>query len=309
MRGDAAGMFRARPSIANPAGRLFGADPWEPAVGGRFTTTRRHVDDSLGDRMQLVEPFESHGDSSVGGPGSASCSTDPSGPQGDAMVQPALESLNEPLLRRLLRELGDEATAFRFEVAPNPCVGAAILSRGELVAKGFHRVWGGPHAERDALANAAQTDVPRNEWDTLVVTLEPCCSTARPGRACKRSSTRGSARSSSASATPTLVTAARASTSCAPGRQRPPARRLRAARRRRAALPELEPARPLPPAASVVDREVGADAHGSTVAAGRRRRRSLDHLVGVAERSASLARSRRRDPDRRGQRCSPTTRA
>ena len=131
--------------------------------------------------MQWAEAFETTGETPSGGPGGAPCSTKPDEPAADAMVQPALESLNEPLLRRLLRELGEEASAHRFEVAPNPCVGAAVLSRGEVVAKGVHRFWGGPHAEREALAAAEASGVPRDEWDTLVVTLEPCCSTGKTG--------------------------------------------------------------------------------------------------------------------------------
>ncbi|MCA8978773.1 MAG: bifunctional diaminohydroxyphosphoribosylaminopyrimidine deaminase/5-amino-6-(5-phosphoribosylamino)uracil reductase RibD [Planctomycetes bacterium] len=97
------------------------------------------------------------------------------------MVHPALESLSEPLLRRLLQELGRQASVHRFEVAPNPCVGAAILAAGEIVGRGFHQAWGGPHAEREALAAAALSGVPASEWDTLVVTLEPCSSTGKTG--------------------------------------------------------------------------------------------------------------------------------
>ncbi len=77
-------------------------------------------------------------------------------------------------LRRLLGELGRQATEQRFRVAPNPCVGAAVLSDGVEIARGFHEVWGGPHAEIGALEAAAGSGVSREHWDTLVVTLEPC---------------------------------------------------------------------------------------------------------------------------------------
>ena len=97
------------------------------------------------------------------------------------MVQPALESLNEPLLRRVLQELGEQAALHRFEVAPNPCVGSAILAGGEIVGRGVHEVWGGPHAELVALAAAERSGTPATEWDTLVVTLEPCSSTGKTG--------------------------------------------------------------------------------------------------------------------------------
>lgn len=83
---------------------------------------------------------------------------------------------SESELRKLLLELGRAATRFRFEVAPNPCVGAAVLSDGEVLARGFHEVWGEAHAEVQALDEAERTGVPRERWDTLVVTLEPCAS-------------------------------------------------------------------------------------------------------------------------------------
>lgn len=79
----------------------------------------------------------------------------------------------------LLMRLGQKAREFRFEVAPNPCVGAAVLSRGRVIACGFTAPWGGPHAEVEALAAAAKSGVPKDRWDTLVVTLEPCSSTGK----------------------------------------------------------------------------------------------------------------------------------
>jgi len=90
-------------------------------------------------------------------------------------------ALGEAELVGLMTELGREARRWRFEVAPNPCVGAAVLSRGRVVARGFHEAWGGPHAEVNALAAAARSDVPSGEWDTLVVTLEPCSTQGKTG--------------------------------------------------------------------------------------------------------------------------------
>lgn len=59
-------------------------------------------------------------------------------------------------------------------VAPNPAVGCAILNRdGVIVAEGAHRIYGGPHAEVEALR---VLDPVLNPADlTLVVSLEPCC--------------------------------------------------------------------------------------------------------------------------------------
>lgn len=86
------------------------------------------------------------------------------------------ETLDRSETRALLRDLGEEARAFRFAIAPNPCVGAAVLSGRRVVARGYHEVYGQAHAELQALRNAEITSVPRDEWDTLVVTLEPCSS-------------------------------------------------------------------------------------------------------------------------------------
>ncbi|QDV07007.1 Riboflavin biosynthesis protein RibD [Planctomycetes bacterium Poly30] len=89
------------------------------------------------------------------------------------------QTLDPAIARSLLRELGESARAFRFEVAPNPCVGAAVLAGSKVVSRGFHRVWGGPHAEVDALRLAAESSVPQSEWDTMLVTLEPCSTTGK----------------------------------------------------------------------------------------------------------------------------------
>ncbi len=82
-------------------------------------------------------------------------------------------------LRELLAELGEQASLRRFRVAPNPCVGAAILSDGVEIGRGFHEVWGQAHAERNAIEAARASGVPQDRWDTLVVTLEPCSSVGK----------------------------------------------------------------------------------------------------------------------------------
>lgn len=87
--------------------------------------------------------------------------------------------LDEARLRALLGELAHDSTRFRFDVAPNPCVGAAVIAGGDVVARGFHQVWGEAHAEINALDEAARTGIPAQHWDVLVVTLEPCSTSGK----------------------------------------------------------------------------------------------------------------------------------
>ncbi|GAA2003547.1 diaminohydroxyphosphoribosylaminopyrimidine deaminase/5-amino-6-(5-phosphoribosylamino)uracil reductase [Microbacterium ulmi] len=61
----------------------------------------------------------------------------------------------------------------------NPQVGAVILSpAGEVIAEGWHRGAGTPHAEIDALSHLAPD---QTRGATAVVTLEPCNHTGRTG--------------------------------------------------------------------------------------------------------------------------------
>jgi len=56
-------------------------------------------------------------------------------------------------------------------VNPNPLVGAVIVKDGRVIGQGYHSVYGGLHAEREALAVC--TENPHGA--TMYVTLEPCC--------------------------------------------------------------------------------------------------------------------------------------
>jgi diaminohydroxyphosphoribosylaminopyrimidine deaminase/5-amino-6-(5-phosphoribosylamino)uracil reductase len=54
---------------------------------------------------------------------------------------------------------------------PNPLVGCVIAHGAEVIGEGYHRRYGGPHAEVEALQMAGE----RARGATLYVTLEPCC--------------------------------------------------------------------------------------------------------------------------------------
>jgi diaminohydroxyphosphoribosylaminopyrimidine deaminase/5-amino-6-(5-phosphoribosylamino)uracil reductase len=62
----------------------------------------------------------------------------------------------------------------RGAVEPNPMVGAVLVRDGRELARGWHRRFGGPHAEVECLAAARAAGVePRGA--TMYATLEPCC--------------------------------------------------------------------------------------------------------------------------------------
>ena len=67
----------------------------------------------------------------------------------------------------LALELAEKGKGY---VNPNPMVGAVVVKDGEIVGKGWHKFYGGPHAEVYALEEAGA----KAEGATIYVTLEPC---------------------------------------------------------------------------------------------------------------------------------------
>ncbi len=59
------------------------------------------------------------------------------------------------------------------QTAPNPCVGAVITKENKILGKGYHKKYGGPHAEVEAIDDALSKGH-NLEGSTLWVTLEPC---------------------------------------------------------------------------------------------------------------------------------------
>lgn len=62
-------------------------------------------------------------------------------------------------------------------VEPNPMVGCVLIRHGMVVGEGYHRQFGGPHAEIEALRVAGE----RARGATAYVTLEPCCHHGKTG--------------------------------------------------------------------------------------------------------------------------------
>jgi diaminohydroxyphosphoribosylaminopyrimidine deaminase / 5-amino-6-(5-phosphoribosylamino)uracil reductase len=66
------------------------------------------------------------------------------------------------------------AAGGRYSTPPNPMVGAVLVADGRIIGEGYHRAYGLPHAEVDALNRIAPQDRPLIREATLYVNLEPC---------------------------------------------------------------------------------------------------------------------------------------
>lgn len=73
-----------------------------------------------------------------------------------------------------MRHAVELATRGAGRVAPNPMVGAVLVAGGRIIGQGFHRQYGGPHAEVDCLDSVAPDDRHLIASADLFVTLEPC---------------------------------------------------------------------------------------------------------------------------------------
>lgn len=73
---------------------------------------------------------------------------------------------------RFMRRALQLAACGRGEVSPNPMVGAVIVRDGVIIGEGFHRRYGGPHAEVNAVNSVADRSLLAGS--TIYVTLEPC---------------------------------------------------------------------------------------------------------------------------------------
>ncbi|MCM1006106.1 MAG: bifunctional diaminohydroxyphosphoribosylaminopyrimidine deaminase/5-amino-6-(5-phosphoribosylamino)uracil reductase RibD [Prevotella sp.] len=79
------------------------------------------------------------------------------------------QEFDNKMMRRAL-QLARRGYGF---TSPNPMVGAVVVNAfGEIVGEGWHRRWGGPHAEVNAIASVSNPQILPE--CTVYVTLEPC---------------------------------------------------------------------------------------------------------------------------------------
>ena len=73
------------------------------------------------------------------------------------------------------------ASRGRGAVEPNPMVGAVLVREGAELARGWHRRFGWPHAEVEAIS-AAEEAGQQTGGATMYVSLEPCCDFGPSGK-------------------------------------------------------------------------------------------------------------------------------
>jgi diaminohydroxyphosphoribosylaminopyrimidine deaminase / 5-amino-6-(5-phosphoribosylamino)uracil reductase len=73
---------------------------------------------------------------------------------------------------QFIRRCFDLALNGAGSVSPNPLVGCVIVHNGNVIGEGWHKKYGGPHAEVNAVASVADQSLLASS--TVYVNLEPC---------------------------------------------------------------------------------------------------------------------------------------
>lgn len=81
------------------------------------------------------------------------------------------DSVDEAWMRQVLA-LAERGVG---RTRPNPLVGALLVRDGLVLGSGWHRRYGGPHAEVNAVSDAYERGHADLREATLYVNLEPCC--------------------------------------------------------------------------------------------------------------------------------------
>jgi diaminohydroxyphosphoribosylaminopyrimidine deaminase/5-amino-6-(5-phosphoribosylamino)uracil reductase len=94
------------------------------------------------------------------------------------------EKFMKAALREAMKGMG--------HTSPNPAVGAVIVRDGKVIARGWHRRAGEPHAEIEAIRALKKPELARGA--TIYVTLEPCSTHGRTPPCCDAIKAHGFAR-------------------------------------------------------------------------------------------------------------------
>ncbi len=81
--------------------------------------------------------------------------------------------MNLELDRRFMLRAMQLAELGMGKVSPNPLVGCVVVYDGRIIGEGWHKYYGGPHAEVYALQDLNDSKILSES--TVYVTLEPCC--------------------------------------------------------------------------------------------------------------------------------------
>ena len=81
-------------------------------------------------------------------------------------------AVNDRFYMQMALDLAAKGTGY---TSPNPMVGAVVVKNRQVVGRGYHERFGGPHAEVNALNEAGEGAM----GATLYVTLEPCNHTGK----------------------------------------------------------------------------------------------------------------------------------
>src|SRR5690606_36212018 len=82
---------------------------------------------------------------------------------------PDLRVMDHPTWMQSCLQLAANGTGL---VAPNPLVGAVLVQSDRILAEGWHRAHGGPHAEVECIRAFGDGEIPADA--VMYVSLEPC---------------------------------------------------------------------------------------------------------------------------------------
>ncbi|HOW89306.1 MAG TPA: bifunctional diaminohydroxyphosphoribosylaminopyrimidine deaminase/5-amino-6-(5-phosphoribosylamino)uracil reductase RibD [Elusimicrobiales bacterium] len=87
-----------------------------------------------------------------------------------------MENRDEIFMERAIRL----ARRGRYGAHPNPMVGAVLVRGGRIIGEGWHKEFGGPHAEVNAIRSSARSGRGAR-GAVMYVTLEPCSTSGKTG--------------------------------------------------------------------------------------------------------------------------------